>query len=91
MKKLLAAVSVLAMLSGCAEVASYAEKIQPGLTSLCSKAVSLAPLAGPEIAMFTIAGCGTAQAIDRLAADPSSTQWVEDLIKKSLRRGQLTS
>jgi hypothetical protein len=39
----------------------------------------LSPLAGPYAPWIT-AGCGTAEAIAKLAEDPTSTAWVEKLI-----------
>ena len=41
--------------------------------------MALSPVAGPY-AVWIDAGCGTAEAVARLAADPSSTAWVNGLI-----------
>jgi hypothetical protein len=70
-------------LGGCAgapaEIARVAQQIQPALVPACDAAMLLAPLAGPA-APFIIAGCGSAEAIDKLAGDPSSTAWVNGII-----------
>lgn len=66
----------LTLLASCS---SDATAVQPGLQAACSDAMALAPIAGP-IAPYIIAGCGTAEAIDDLAADPTSTEWVGKLI-----------
>ncbi|HEX5321655.1 MAG TPA: hypothetical protein VFW46_21025 [Stellaceae bacterium] len=65
-----------------AKVATVAQRIQPGLVTACTAATALSPVAGP-IAPFIVAGCGTAEAIDKLAADPSSTEWVNGLITQA--------
>lgn len=62
-----------------ARAATVAQAIQPALITACTAANALASAAGP-IAPWIIAGCGTASAIDRLAADPTSTAWVNKLI-----------
>lgn len=54
------------------------------LVTACNTAMGLAPLAGP-IAPWIIAGCGTAEAIAKLAADPSSVAWVNGLIAQVRR------
>jgi hypothetical protein len=70
--------------AGRARVATVAQQIQPSLITACSLAMQFAPAAGPY-APFIIAGCGTAEAIDKLAADPSSTDWVNGLIADARR------
>lgn len=62
-----------------AQIASKAQAIQPALIAACNTAMTLAPLAGPY-AQFIVAGCGTTEAVDKLAADPSSTQWVNGIV-----------
>lgn len=61
------------------QIASKAQAIQPALIAACNTAMTLAPLAGPY-AQFIVAGCGTTEAVDKLAADPSSTQWVNGIV-----------
>lgn len=51
------------------------------LTQACDLAMTLSPLAGP-VAPWIVAGCGTAEAVAKLAADPSSAVWVNGLIAK---------
>lgn len=61
------------------EIAKVAQAIQPRLLPACNAAMELSPIAGPY-APFIVAGCGSAEAIDKLAADPSSTEWVNKLV-----------
>lgn len=74
-----AALSGLATLSACQPLADTAAKIDPKLAAACSAAMALSPLAGPY-AVWIDAGCGTAEAIAKLAQDPSSADWVNRLI-----------
>lgn len=86
MKKLLLATITCISLVGCADLVSKinttAIKAGPALTTACNTAMELAPLADP-IAPWIIGGCSTAEAIDKLAADPNSLNWVNDLIAKA--------
>jgi hypothetical protein len=66
-------------LAACQEIADTAKKVDPELVALCDTAMLLSPLAGP-LAPWITAGCGTAEAIAKLAEDPTSTAWVEKLI-----------
>jgi len=68
-----------ATLSACAPAAGRAKTIDPALIAACDAAMALSPVAGPY-AVWIDAGCGTAEAVARLAADPSSTAWVNGLI-----------
>ena len=68
-----------ATLAACAPVAGRAMMIGPALIAACDAAMALSPVAGPY-AVWIDAGCGTAEAVARLAADPSSTAWVNGLI-----------
>jgi hypothetical protein len=80
--KSLALVGLLAAavtLTACAPVAATPTKIDPALTAACDAAITLSPIAGPY-AVWIDAGCGTAEAVARLAADPSSAAWVYGLI-----------
>lgn len=53
--------------------------VESDIASACSIAVSLAPFA-PTIAPWIIGGCSTAEAISKLAQDPSSLAWINQLI-----------
>jgi hypothetical protein len=66
-------------LAACQQAADSAAKIDPRLAAACNAAVALSPLAGPY-AVWIDAGCSTAEAIAKLAQDPSSAQWVEGLV-----------
>jgi hypothetical protein len=68
-----------ATLAACAPVAGRAMMIGPALIAACDAAMALSPVAGPY-AVWIDAGCGTAEAVARLAADPSSAAWVNSLI-----------
>jgi hypothetical protein len=66
-------------LAACQEIADTAKKADPKLVALCDTAMLLSPLAGPY-AVWITAGCGTAEAIAKLAEDPTSAAWIETLI-----------
>lgn len=66
------------------------------LQTACALAMPLAqmatplPTVGPFIAMGVTAGCGTAQGLAKLAADPSSAAWVGEqmaMLKAALHKG----
>lgn len=78
MKRVLPILCVAA-LAGCTQMQQAASKVEPTLEAACSAAMALAPIAGP-IAPYIIGGCGSAQAIVKLAGDPSSVQWVGELV-----------
>jgi len=69
----------LTTLAACQQAADTAAALDPQLAAVCSAAMALSPLAGPY-AVWIEAGCGTAEAIAKLAQDPSSAQWVGGLI-----------
>ena len=46
---------------------------------VCDAAIALSTVAGSDAAWIE-AGCGTAEAIARLAQDPASIAWVETLV-----------
>lgn len=57
------------------------------LHTACADAMAIANIAGlipgvGAIVPYINAGCGTAEGIAKLAADPTSTQWVGQLIGK---------
>lgn len=94
MNKLIALVAAVA-LAGCstAQVAStqaVLTAIPADLAAACATASSAAAIAQAtvkggaantvsNVASYVTAGCATGQAIATLAADPSSTAWVEGL------------
>jgi len=61
------------------------EKAQPAverIERLCKIAVPLAPLAGP-VAPWIDGACMVDGAIARIASDPNSVAWMNDLIEKA--------
>ena len=66
-------------LAACQQIAAEANKIDPKLTAACDAALALAPFAGPY-AVWIEAACGSAEAIAKLAQDPSSLAWLDQLI-----------
>lgn len=87
--KLIAATVALLVLAGCSaaqlqSVSTTAASIQPGLQAACNDALAIANIAGlvpgvGAIVPYLNAGCATAEGITKLAADPSSTEWVGTL------------
>lgn len=63
-------------------VTSAAIRVEPALQQACVMAMSLAP-AAPTIGVWIVPACGTAEAIVRLAGDPNSLEWVNQLIVKA--------
>ena len=62
-----------------------AASVEPALTMACNDALAVANLAGlvpgvGTIVPYITAGCATAEGVARLAADPTSTQWLGQLI-----------
>lgn len=89
MKKLITCIALAATVAGCSSAAinKNANKIAPELAAACQSAVTLANIAGlvpgvGAIVPYINAGCATAEGLDKLAADPSSTQWVDGLIEQ---------
>ena len=80
-KSLLVATSLAAAvtLAACRHPADTAKEIDPKLTAACDAAIALSTVAGSDAASIE-AGCGTAEAITKLAQDPASTAWVEKLV-----------
>ena len=66
-------------LAACQQIADKAHKIDPELTATCDAATALASFAGPY-AVWIEAACGSAEAIAKLAQNPTSRQWLEQLI-----------
>ena len=80
MKKLLP----LLLLAGCTGGMVDQGKVDVANAQLqlaCGTAMTLSPIAGPY-APFILAGCGSAEGLARLAGDPASVAWVNDLILK---------
>lgn len=77
MYKTIAATALVASLAACNQ--ATAPSIESEIASACSIAVSLAPFA-PTIAPWITGGCSTAEAISKLAQDPSSLAWINQLI-----------
>lgn len=81
-KFILAFACMLSGLTACSDTQlATASKYQKDVAAVCSGAMLLAPLAGP-MAPWIIAGCGSEEAIAKLALDPTSKAWVDGLIKK---------
>lgn len=83
------AIASLFVLGGCTPAqqqafTSGAASIQPALQTACTDAMAIANIAGlvpgvGAIVPYLNAGCGTAEGLVKLAADPSSTEWVGQL------------
>lgn len=67
-------VFALLAMAACSTVNSVATQVQ----NACAEAMPLVPLAGP-VAPYITAAC-TADGIVKLASDPSSVQWLGQLI-----------
>ena len=86
-KSLVVATSLAAAvtLAACQHPADTARKIDPKLTAACNAAIALSSVAGSHAAWIE-AGCGTAEAIARLAQDAASTAWVAMLAADAEKR-----
>ena len=85
----LSAAALLA-LTACAgttpeEAETTAIGYQRAIAGACTVAMELAPLALP-IAPYIIGGCATESAIAKLALNPTSLAWVNELVAKARRR-----
>lgn len=83
MKRMIAAATLGLAATACtpqqvATATSYQQKI----SDACAIAMPLSS-AAPAIAPWIIGGCATEDAIARLALDPTSLAWVNDLINKA--------
>lgn len=58
------------------------DRAKRDIEAACAIALPLAPSAG-ELAPWIVGGCGSAQAIAKLAADPGSLAWIMDLVAKA--------
>ena len=86
-KSLVLATSLAAAvtLAACQHPADTAKRIDPKLTAACDAAIALSTVAGSDAASIE-AGCGTAEAIARLAQHPARTAWVETLVADGEKR-----
>lgn len=76
------AVALIASVAACTTAqVDKATGYQTMIAGACSTAMLLSPNAGP-IAPYIIGGCATEEAIARLALDPSSLAWVNNLVAK---------
>lgn len=88
--KLAASVAALLALGACSaqqqqDFTADAAKVQPALQTACNDAMAIANIAGlvpgvGAIVPYINVGCGTAEGLAKLAADPSSAQWVGEQI-----------
>lgn len=62
-----------------------AASYQSQIAGACAVATTLSPIAGPY-APFIVGACATEAAIARLALDPSSLDWIRDLVSKIRER-----
>lgn len=81
------AVVAIASLAGCAQLQTTATRIEPQLEAACAVARQVAEVASFVPAAATITpyvkmGCSTAEGLAKLAADPSSVEWVGQLVGK---------
>lgn len=77
------ALMMLMMIADCTPAQQQADlPYLQALSNACGVAMSLSPLAGP-VAPWIIGGCATADAVAKLAQDPSSLAWVNGLIAKA--------
>jgi len=79
-KKIIAIITLMG-LAACQNYAQEAPKVSAELNAVCNTAMLLAPVSG-ELAPWIIGGCGSAEGLAKLAADPNSIAWVQDLIAK---------
>ena len=75
-------VIILLVVAACTpEQLLQAQNYQDRIARACQVAMTLVPVAGP-LSPWIIGGCGAEAMIARLALDPSSLVWVEELIEK---------
>ena len=83
----LAAVSVMLAVIACTpEQMLRAQSYQERIAAACNVAMTLAPVAGP-VAPWILGACGAEMMVAKLALDPSSLAWINELIAKA--RGQV--
>jgi hypothetical protein len=81
-KSALAGVLALSV-AGCTQAQlDRAAGYQAQIASACAVAMSLAPIAGPY-AVWIVGACQSEAMIARLALDPSSYAWLQELIAKA--------
>ena len=85
-RKPLAAVAGLALLSSCTQAQlDQAAAYQAQIATACNIAMALLPQSGP-VAPWIRSGCSTQDMIAKLARDPSSKAWLDELILKARGR-----
>jgi hypothetical protein len=84
MNRALALAGLLALAACTPAQLEEATLYQARIAGACSVAMTLAPVAGLA-APWIIGACGTEAAIARIALDPSTLAWINDLVAK-LRR-----
>ena len=82
--KLLTLISLGLLLTACSaaqvqQAVTTASDVTGQVKTLCTAALPLAAAAGP-VAPYILAGCASDSAINTLAQDPSSVQWLNGLI-----------
>ena len=86
MRRPLAAVAGLAMLASCTQAQlDQAAAYQAQIAGACAIAMSLAPVAG-SVAPWIVGGCSTDAMIAKLARDPTSLVWINELTAKARGR-----
>ena len=86
MLKPLAAVAGIAMLTSCTQAQlDQAAAYQAQIAGACAVAMTLAPIAG-SVAPWIVGGCSSEAMIAKLALDPTSLAWVNELIEKGRGR-----
>ena len=81
MKRIAIAATLVTLAACTPSQIQQAQLYQERIAGACSVAMTLAPIAGP-IAPWIIGGCASEAMIARLALDPSSLAWVNELVAK---------
>ncbi len=85
-RKPLAAVAGLALLASCTQAQlDQAAAYQAQIATACNIAMALLPQSG-SVAPWINAGCSTQDMIAKLALDPSSLVWINELAAKARGR-----
>ena len=86
MKHPLAAVAGLALLASCTQAQlDQAAAYQAQIAGACQVAMTLVPVAG-SVAPWIVNGCSTEAMIAKLARDPTSLVWINELTAKARGR-----
>ena len=78
MKRIVLA-AVLLLAACTPEQLNQAGAYQQQIAGVCNVAMMLAPMAGP-VAPWIVGGCGTEAAVAKLALEPSSLQWISEIV-----------